>query len=209
MHYKKESEQKEVIEDDFDELPELKIADDEDLASLWKSKSDTIPVDDYDPFGDKAFDDYLDKRGQSFKQQSEHFYKPIKPQRRIVSSKELFVAQTVLKDKQKIKKHGTPPAPIKSKSAKSGFRTMKVKTTQKLKTSTVPILNEMTITNNMDEMADIESYILQQNEENNYNSPNGSDDALNANVLATNNLNPSMGMASDPSPNPAIGGLDL
>ena len=77
----------------FDDLPDLAINDDDDdLADLYKSKTDNVNVDDYDPFGEKAFDDYLDKREENFKQREELYYKPPKPQKRIVSSKQLLAS---------------------------------------------------------------------------------------------------------------------
>ena len=177
--------------DRYDDKLDLKVNEnDEDLADLWKSKTDDINVDDYDPFGDKAFDDYLDKRGQSFKVREELYYKPQKVQKRTVSSKELLAAQPVLNQElsqdsnKSINKNTPTPPPSKPKPKQKpkqktkGFKTMKVK--QKVRTSSPKFTKSQNPFDNIDQ-------------DNEYNDNNDNDDNdIDDNDNNNNNNNPDL-----------------
>ena len=159
--------------------------DDDDLNDLYQSI-------DYDPFGDKAFDDYLDKRGKSLQAQSETFYKPQKSPKKIISSKELFAAQSVLTKLEQQQQSNVTESPKTStfKVSKSGFKAMKIKkeSTPKM----MPKTGMMTTTQSNSSfefdgnMLDIESYIAQQHE-----------------VSSSNNYNREVPLPSDNSPDPS------
>ena len=141
----------------------MKIEDDDDadLDELYQSI-------DYDPFGDKAFDDYLNKRGKSLQAQSEMFYKPQKRQKTVVSSKDLFAAQTVLSSEKTEAESETS-----FKVSKSGFKAMKIKR-ESPKTQSCSSFNEF----DANDMIDIESYIAQQHEASSSNNYYNRDLAL-------------------------------
>ena len=205
--------------DHDEELPDLNIPDDDELTDLYQSKSARLHSDDYDPFGDRAFDDYLDKREVLRpivdKEHEVKFYQPQKPQKSNISSKELLSAQTVFNPPTKDTKNGksesnespevereqkeeeppmatpvimtTSSAPIsldkksrdKSKGKSMGFKTVKVKNSNKYRTGGSPKITNgmspgidsmdsfvsMDSVDALDGMADIESYIMQQEEQ--------------------------------------------
>merc|ERR1712228_316826 len=169
------------IEHRFDDNADLKIEDDDkDLDELYQSI-------DYDPFGNEAFDEYMDKRSKSMQAQSSTFYKPQKAQKTMISSKDLFAAQTVLMSEDKSAKivKSESPQPSTFKVSKSGFKAMKIKNSSpKTQSSSY---------NDFDaSMVDIESYIAQQHE-----------------VSSSNNARMEVPLPSDNSPDPVTTPIDF
>merc|ERR1711971_1464518 len=95
-------------------------------------------------------------------QSAQVFYKkPQQEQQKIISSKDLFAAQSVLSQKK-----ATEPVAIASsfKISKSGFKAMKISNSSPKTVSPSPFFDSASL-NDLDAgMVDIESYIAQQNE---------------------------------------------